>query len=56
MLEPPETLRTTGTGKRASTDVLRIPLVNIRESQYFSKGWIVFLGTSRLSVGPKKYP
>ncbi len=54
MLAPPETRSTTGTGKFASTDVLRTPRVSMRESAYGNNGAMVFLGTSNLSVGPRK--
>jgi hypothetical protein len=38
------------------TDVRKIPLVSIKESAYDKSGFIVLLGTSNRSVGPKKYP
>ena len=56
ILEPPDTLKTIGTGYFGSTEVLCTPLVSINESQYLSIGVIVFLGISNFSVGPRKYP
>src|SRR6476469_8210118 len=56
ILVPPETRSTIGIFDSGSTQVRKIPLVNIKESAYFSNGSMVFFGSSNLSVGPKKYP
>ena len=56
ILVPPETRKTIGTSVLGDTDVRRTPLVIIRESICDNRGFMVFLGTSNPSVGPKKYP
>jgi hypothetical protein len=56
ILLPPETRKTIGTLMLGLTDVRKIPLVIIKESAKGKRGFIVVLGTSNPSVGPKKYP
>jgi hypothetical protein len=56
ILLAPETRNTIGMLLFGFTDVRKIPLVSIKESAYDKSGFIVLLGTSNRSVGPKKYP
>ena len=56
ILFPPDTLSTIGTSSLEDIEVRSIPLVSIKESAKEISGSMVFLGTSRPDVGPKKYP
>ena len=53
-LVPPETLNMMGTSTLVSTELLRTPLVSIRQSAYLTSGSIVLPGSSRPEVGPRK--
>ena len=54
MLVPPETLSTIGLSALASTDVRSTPRVSMIESACGINGSMVFRGSSKPLVGPRK--